>query len=119
MAGQFLLESTTIGLLGGVIGAAGGITVVVGVAVAKHWTPALDLNPALGAPVAGALVALLAGLCPSVRAAGLEPSGRPARTFLTPRCGSPGRPVLPALMWPLLVWRRPQEPRQARGEYRV
>ena len=35
VAGQFLLESTTIGLLGGVIGAALGITVVVCVAFAR------------------------------------------------------------------------------------
>lgn len=73
VAGQFLLESTTIGLLGGIIGAALGITVVVCVAVAKQWTPVLDLSLAFGAPVAGALVGLLAGLYPSLRAARMEP----------------------------------------------
>jgi putative ABC transport system permease protein len=73
VAGQFLLESTTIGLLGGVIGAALGVTVVVGVAVAKEWTPVLDLRLALGAPLAGALVGLFAGLYPSLRAARMEP----------------------------------------------
>lgn len=73
VAGQFLLESTTIGVLGGVMGAALGITVVVCVAVAKQWTPVLDLTLALGAPVAGAVVGLLAGLYPSLRAARLEP----------------------------------------------
>jgi putative ABC transport system permease protein len=73
VAGQFLLESTTIGLLGGIIGAALGIAVVVCVAVAKQWTPVLDLRLALGAPLAGALVGLLAGLYPSLRAARMEP----------------------------------------------
>ncbi|WP_405972856.1 ABC transporter permease [Streptomyces sp. NBC_00988] len=73
VAGQFLLESTTIGLLGGVVGAALGIAVVVCVAVFKEWTPVLDLRLALGAPLAGALVGLLAGLYPSLRAARMEP----------------------------------------------
>jgi putative ABC transport system permease protein len=73
VAGQFLLESTTIGLLGGVVGAALGIAVVVCVAVVKEWTPVLDLRLALGAPLAGALVGLLAGLYPSLRAARMEP----------------------------------------------
>ncbi|WP_123525315.1 ABC transporter permease [Streptomyces sp. 840.1] len=73
VAGQFLLESTTIGLLGGVVGAALGITIVVCVAVVKQWTPVLDLGLALGAPLAGALVGLLAGLYPSLRAARMEP----------------------------------------------
>lgn len=70
---QFLLESTTIGLLGGIIGTALGITTVVCVAITKQWTPVLNLNLALGAPLAGALVGLTAGLYPSLRAAHMEP----------------------------------------------
>ncbi|MCX4455578.1 hypothetical protein OOK58_26685 [Streptomyces sp. NBC_01728] len=50
-----------------------GIAVVVSVAVVKQWTPVLDLRLALGAPLAGALVGLLAGLYPSLRAARMEP----------------------------------------------
>ncbi|MEU9184684.1 ABC transporter permease [Streptomyces sp. NPDC048484] len=73
VAQQFLLESTTIGLLGGIVGAALGIAVVVSVAAVKQWTPVLDLRLALGAPLAGALVGLLAGLYPSLRAARMEP----------------------------------------------
>ncbi|WP_329533213.1 hypothetical protein OG568_25260 [Streptomyces sp. NBC_01450] len=47
--------------------------VAVAVAVVKQWTPVLDLRLALGAPLAGALVGLLAGLYPSLRAARMEP----------------------------------------------
>ncbi|MEV0263124.1 ABC transporter permease [Streptomyces sp. NPDC050617] len=73
VAGQFLVESTTIGLLGGVVGAALGMVVVVIVSAAEEWTPVLDARLALGAPVAGALVGLLAGLYPSLRASRMEP----------------------------------------------
>jgi putative ABC transport system permease protein len=70
---QFLVESTIIGLLGGVVGASVGIVAVVGVALAQGWTPVLDNRLALGAPPAGALVGLLAGLYPALRAARMQP----------------------------------------------
>ncbi|MER5435195.1 ABC transporter permease [Streptomyces sp. NPDC002588] len=73
IAGQFLVESTTIGLLGGVIGAVLGMVVVVAVSAVRDWTPVLDVRLAFGAPVAGALVGLLAGLYPSLRASRMEP----------------------------------------------
>ncbi|MDX3234193.1 ABC transporter permease [Streptomyces sp. ME03-5709C] len=73
VAGQFLLESTAIGILGGVVGAAFGMVVVVVVSAVREWTPVLDVRLALGAPVAGALVGLLAGLYPSLRASRMEP----------------------------------------------
>ncbi|MGI5285618.1 ABC transporter permease [Nonomuraea polychroma] len=46
---------------------------VVGVSAAKQWTPLLDVRLALAAPVAGAVVGLLAGLYPALRAARMEP----------------------------------------------
>jgi len=73
IAAQFLLESTVVGLLGGVIGASAGIIAVVAISVARQWTPVLDAGLAAAAPLAGAAVGLLAGLYPALRAARMQP----------------------------------------------
>lgn len=73
IAGQFLLESTTLGLLGGVLGAALGTLVVVGVAASRTWTPVLEPWVPLGAPLLGGFIGLLSGIYPSARAAAMEP----------------------------------------------
>jgi macrolide transport system ATP-binding/permease protein len=73
IAAQFLLESATLGVLGGVLGACVGMLVVVGVAAYQVWTPVIDPIVPLMAPVVGGLVGLLAGTYPALRAAALEP----------------------------------------------
>jgi putative ABC transport system permease protein len=73
IAAQFLVESTAVGLLGGIVGASTGIIAVVTISIAKHWTPVLDGTLAIGAALAGALVGLLAGLYPALRAARMQP----------------------------------------------
>lgn len=73
IAGQFLAESMAMGMVGGIIGASVGIITIVAVAGSRQWTPVLDVWLPLAAPVAGALVGLVAGLYPSVRAARMEP----------------------------------------------
>ena len=73
IAAQFLVESTVVGLLGGLVGAGSGIVTVVVVSVAREWTPVLDGRLAAAAPLAGALVGLIAGLYPALRAAAMQP----------------------------------------------
>ena len=73
VAAQFLLESATMGVLGGIFGASAGLLVVVGVAAFQGWTPVIDPPIPLLAPVVGGLTGVLAGAYPSLRAARLEP----------------------------------------------
>lgn len=73
VAGQFLMESTAMGLVGGIIGASMGVLLVVAISAARTWTPVLDPWVPLAAPIIGALTGLVAGLYPALRAAALEP----------------------------------------------
>jgi putative ABC transport system permease protein len=71
---QFLCESTCVGLLGGLVGAALGVLTVLAVALDNNWTAVLQVRLAALAPFAGALIGLLAGLYPALRAALIEPA---------------------------------------------
>ena len=73
IAAQFLAESGLLGLVGGAVGTSLGILVVVGVSIARTWTPVLDPWLPFVAPVVGAAVGLGSGLYPAGRAAALQP----------------------------------------------
>ncbi|MGO9078865.1 MAG: ABC transporter permease [Streptosporangiaceae bacterium] len=74
IAAQFLAESTALGLFGGLIGASLGIVTVLAVTIYHNWTALLDGRLVLAAPVAGAVIGLLAGLYPALRAGTVEPA---------------------------------------------
>ncbi len=73
VAGQFLVESGLVGLIGGLIGAAIGVLATVGVSIVRDWTPLLDMRLAVAAPLLGGVIGLLAGTYPAWRASVIEP----------------------------------------------
>jgi len=70
---QFLLESASMGTVGGIIGASLGVLVVIAVLAYQVWTPVLDPYVPFLAPLVGSAIGLLSGTYPAVRAARLEP----------------------------------------------
>jgi putative ABC transport system permease protein len=73
IAAQFLSESAAIGTLGGLIGTAIAICIIVIVALARHWTAVIDPTLTLPAPLIGTITGLVAGAYPALRAAQIEP----------------------------------------------
>lgn len=73
IAAQFLCESATLGILGGILGASCGVLIVVAISAYQLWTPVLDLAAPLLAPLIGGTIGLVAGAYPAIRAAHLEP----------------------------------------------
>jgi macrolide transport system ATP-binding/permease protein len=73
IAAQFLGESTSMGLIGGILGSSLGVLVVVAVSAYQVWTPVLDPAAPFLAPLLGAAIGLVSGTYPALRAAHLEP----------------------------------------------
>jgi len=74
ISAQFLTESTALGLSGGLAGASLGVVTILVVTVLHHWTAVLAPGLVLAAPAAGALIGLIAGLYPALRASAVEPA---------------------------------------------
>ncbi len=73
IAAQFLLESMSMGLIGGILGASLGVLIVVAVSAYQVWTPVLDPAAPFLAPLVGGGIGLVSGTYPALRAAQLEP----------------------------------------------
>jgi macrolide transport system ATP-binding/permease protein len=73
IAAQFLFESASMGVIGGVIGASLGVLIVVVVSAYQVWTPVLDPAAPVLALLVGGAIGLLSGTYPALRAARLEP----------------------------------------------
>ena len=73
IAAQFLLESTSLGVIGGILGASLGVLIVVAVSAYQVWTPVLDPVVPFLAPLIGGAIGLVSGTYPALRAAHLEP----------------------------------------------
>ena len=57
IAAQFLLESASMGVVGGLLGASVGVLIVVGVAAYQVWTPVLEpLAPLLASAFGGTII---------------------------------------------------------------
>jgi putative ABC transport system permease protein len=70
---QFLVESSILGLIGGVMGAAAGVIAVVIIAAWQGWPPVLNGAVPLAGVPAGLLIGSLAGLYPAFKASRIEP----------------------------------------------
>ncbi|MFF5289151.1 ABC transporter permease [Paractinoplanes globisporus] len=70
---QLLGETTTLGLLGGVLGAFLGVCLTLGISLANRWVPVIDLRTALLASGICAGAGLLAGFVPAIRALRIQP----------------------------------------------
>ena len=79
VAAQFLLESTAMGALGGIVGASIGTLVVVAISATRTWTPVLDPRFPLAAPLLGAAIGLVSGTYPRCAPPGCNRSTRCAQ----------------------------------------
>jgi putative ABC transport system permease protein len=69
-----LLESSAIGLLGGLAGSALGTAAAVGASLVQDWPVSIVPVRVAIAPVAGAVIGGIAGLYPAIRAARIDPA---------------------------------------------
>lgn len=74
IAMQVVAESASLGVLGGIVGSAAGLTGVIAFSLAKNWSPIVEPWLLLWAPLLGLTIGAVAGLYPALRATRIEPT---------------------------------------------
>jgi putative ABC transport system permease protein len=74
VAAQFLVESTIIGLVGGLTGTVVAVNIIAAVCLIKGWVLVFQQAMLIAGPLGGLLVGAVAGLYPAWRATRVEPS---------------------------------------------
>lgn len=74
IATQVVAESASLGILGGIIGAAVGLTTVISIALARGWSPVIEPTLLIYAPLVGLATGAAAGLYPARKATRIEPT---------------------------------------------
>ncbi|MDQ1654708.1 MAG: putative transport system permease protein [Cryptosporangiaceae bacterium] len=77
---QFLTESIALSGLGGIAGVALGVLATIGYATYKNWPPVIPLGATGGGLAGAALVGVIAGVYPAIRASRLSPTTALAST---------------------------------------
>ena len=70
---QFLIESSLVGVVGGIIGTCLGVIVVVLISASNQWTPVMDPRTIFIGISLGAGIGMASGLYPALKAARVEP----------------------------------------------
>lgn len=73
IAGQFLMESASLGTLGGLLGACFGVVAVSLISASRDWSVVIEPILLVAAPVVGLGTGLLAGLYPAIKASRIQP----------------------------------------------
>lgn len=68
------LESTAIGLSGGLVGVLLGLGAILAVTIARQWTPIFDTRLGIAAIIAGAAIGIIGALAGALRALHITPS---------------------------------------------